>query len=154
METKNILDSEYGENIVINEDSKTYLLESAKWFRFLGIVGFVMVGLIVLIGIFASISLSMISPEMDALGIPSFVVGLYYIVIAIIYFFPCLYMVRFARNMNTGLVNSSQEYVTEGFRTLKVLYRFWGIVTIIALGFVALSFVVGIIFGVAAGSGF
>jgi hypothetical protein len=154
METKNILDSEYGENIAINEDSKTYLLESAKWFRFLGIVGYVMVGFIMLAGIFASVSLSMLSPELATLGVPPFLIGLYYFVIAIIYFFPCMYMVRFAKNMKTGLVNASQEYVTEGFRTLKVLYRFWGIVTVIALGVMALSFVGGIIFGITASSGF
>ena len=130
---------------------KSYLAETAKWGRFLSILGFILCGLIVLIGIFAGSIFSMFGSAtiggespIGASGFASVMVVLY-ILIALLYFFPCLYLFRFSNKMKTALYGNSQEDLTESFQNLKSLFKFVGILTIIILAIYALIFFIGIL---------
>jgi len=49
----NVLDNNlHGSSLSIDAQSRDYLVEASKWAKFLAIVGFVMLGLIVALGIF------------------------------------------------------------------------------------------------------
>jgi hypothetical protein len=47
--------------------------------------------------------------------------------------------------MKMALQGNNQELLNRSFQNLKILYRYWGILTIIALIFVGLSFVIAIL---------
>lgn len=110
----------------IDSVSRDHLTEASRWARFLAIVGFVICGLVVIIGIFAkSIFSSMLGQMgeselqgMDMNGIGS-ILAVLYIGIALLYFFPCLFLFRFANYMKAALISGEQETINKSFQNLK-----------------------------------
>ena len=77
-------------DLQVDHSSSAYLKETAKWAKFLAIVGFIVCALVVLAGIFAGSIFASLNPY-GAYG-GGFGVGMaiYCILIALLYFFPCL----------------------------------------------------------------
>jgi len=146
--------------LTIDNTSRSHLNEAARWARFLAIVGFVLVGIIAIVAIFGGSYLSRAfsnsgsgtSPFGDAYS-SGFTIGiiLYYLVIALLIFFAYLFLYRFAVNIKTALNSNEQDILNKGFQNLKILFRYWGILTIIGLCFFAFAFIVAIIIGSSAG---
>ena len=80
------------------------------------------------------------------------VMAFYYIVIALIYFFPCLFLFRFATKMKVALASNDQETLNTSFQNLKATFRYMGIVTIVMLVFFLLAFLVAFLGVMTAGS--
>lgn len=136
-------------SLSIDPVTKAHLSEAAKWARFLAILGMIFLVLIILAGVFGSTMLfsSMSGFEGDSTGMAAYGSGIvagYMIVIAVIYFFPLLFTLRFANNARTALNTNNQQALNTAFQNLKACFRFIGILTIIGLVFVA----IGLIFGV------
>lgn len=135
----------------ITPEIKLFLKETAKWAKFLSIVGFVMIGLFVILAVFMSIFMgSMLStmPEAGLMGaMGGGIFGFIYIVMAIIYFFPVLYMYRFATKMKIALNTNDQNFLTTSFENLKSCYKFMGIFIAIFLAFYALGFILIFVLG-------
>jgi len=72
-------------------------------------------------------------------------VSVFYILMALLYFFPCLYLFNFASKMQIALRNNDQDHLNESFKNLKSTFRFVGILTIVSLGLGLLVFVLGMI---------
>ena len=131
--------------------AKTHLMETAKWARFLAIVGFVFIFLFIVIGIISSIALSRYSDTYDggfrqrgfanSLGAGT---AFSYIIIAIISFFPLLFMLRFANAMKKAIETDDQQLLNSSFLNLKVYFRYLGIITIIAMVLMLLSVFIAI----------
>jgi hypothetical protein len=147
--------------INVDQTGKTHLAEAARWAKFLSIMGFIMCGLIVLIGIFFGSFFSMFSSRYggnsyDDLPASSSGLGaamaVYYVVIALIYFFPFLFLFRFATKMKAALGSGDQEVLNTSFQNLKASFRFVGVLTIIGLAFFVLALVIGML-GFATGGG-
>jgi hypothetical protein len=130
----------------IDETSKTQLMEAARWARFLAIVGFVVCALVVLAGIFAGSVLQQMmgrfgendlgTVNMQGVGA---MISVVYIGIAILYFFPCLYLYRFANGMKTAFSTYEQDHLNKSFQNLKIMFRYLGILTIIVICLYAFS---------------
>ncbi|SHM52340.1 hypothetical protein SAMN04488057_10213 [Cyclobacterium lianum] len=116
---------------------KNYLLETCKWAKFLAIVGYVGIGLIILMAFVVTIGVSFfdtgIDKAFDMRGI-----GLMYLVIAVVYFFPVNYLYRFSKHLKTGLIANDEGTISTGFENLKSLFKFMGIFTIVMLSLYAL----------------
>ena len=120
------------------------LSETAKWAKFLAVVGFVLTGLIVLMAIFAGSIISSLLKTGDAAAvaaISSGAISVMYLIAAAIYFFMSLYLYRFAVNMKIALSSVSQENLNSSFQNLKSVYKIMGIITIIYLAMIALVFI-------------
>jgi len=128
--------------------ASAYLGETARWAKFLAIVGFIFCGLLALFALFAG---SIFSAAMRGFGGGGIAFGggavltVVYLLLALLYFFPCLYLFRFASKMQVALGNNDQQQLSESFKNLKSCYRFMGILMIIILGFYALVLIVTII---------
>ncbi len=117
------------------------LLASARWGKFLAIVGFISCVLMLL----GALVFSMSTPSSRAYSNPYNTTALImtvYIVLAILFFVPCLFLYRFSVKMIDASKNSSQESLETAFGNLKALFRFMGIITIITLIFYALAILV------------
>ena len=131
----------------IDNGNIPYLAEAAKWGKFLSILGFIFCALIILMRLFAGTLMSTMFSQFET-QTPGFgavsgtVFMIYYILIAILYFFPCLFLFNFSSKMQTAIRNNDQIYLNNSFRNLKSLFKFWGILTIIGL----CIFVIAIIF--------
>jgi len=142
-------------SLSIDPVTKAHLSEAAKWARFLAILGMIFLVLMILMGLFGSTMLfsSMNNLEGDASGMAAYGSGIfagYMIVIAVIYFFPLLFTLRFANNARTALNTNNQQALNTAFQNLKACFRFIGILTIIGLVFMA----IGLIFGVMSAAAF
>ncbi len=126
-----------------------YLEEAAKWAKFLAILGFIFCALIIIVAVFAGplISTAFSQLESEASGIGAMsgtVIIIYYALIALLYFFPCLYLFNFASKMQAAIRNNDQIYLNTSLKNLKSFFKFWGILTVI---FLCIA-VIGIIFAV------
>jgi hypothetical protein len=144
-------------DLQIDHQSNSYLGEAAKWGKFLAIMGFIFCGLLIIIALFAGTMMaSMMSgfgggSEATASAVGGGVITFVYIVFALIYFFPCLYLYNFSSKMQVALRANQQESLNTSFRNLKSCFKFMGILMIIMLAFWALGIVVAIGAGIAAG---
>ena len=136
----------------IDETSKVHLAEAAKWARFLAIIGFIVCSLVVIVGIFAgSIFSSFTRGYGDEFGGASRLgsglgafMTILYIGIAILYFFPCLFLFRFANLMKVALSTNEQGTLNSSFQNLKKMFRYVGILTIVLLSIYAILFLLAI----------
>jgi len=121
----------------ITNSIRENLLVTAKWARFLAIMGFIFTGIF---GIFALVILiSALSS-----GVPFFIgMGLGYLIAAIIMIFPGLYLIRFAVSIEKGLRSNKQGEFDYGIQSLKSLFKFIGIYTIVILSLYILAIIVG-----------
>ena len=125
-----------------------YLAEAAKWAKFLAIIGFITCAFIIVIAFFAGTYMAAIIAQfqlqsavnMGAISGTLFTV--YYLLLALLYFFPCFYLFSFASKTQTAIRNNDQVYINDSFKNLKSFFKFWGILTVI---FLCIA-VIGIIF--------
>ena len=123
--------------------------ETAKWARFLSIVGFIFIGLYVLLALMMFAmggAMDAASENMDGMGgmgmmgaVGGAAMGVIYLICALIYFFPILYLYRFASNTLSALDSNNTDQLTNGLENLKSHYKFMGILMCIALIFIALG---------------
>ncbi len=138
------IDQSLDGNNVLNETAKEYLKETAKWTRFLAILGFIGIGLMVFGGLSMGVFGSMASSEFNALPFPSFVFTLIYLGVAALYYFPVSYLWKFSNKMREALAGNNEDDYTSAFENLKSHYKFIGILAAIVMGLYALMFVFGI----------
>lgn len=126
-------------SLVINEEINEYLSETSRWANFLAIVGYVGMGLLMVIAIVMMVGLSRMG-DMVGSRIPAGLMGFIYIIFAVIYYFPVSYLHKFSREMKQGLSSKDMNSVSFGFQNLKSLFKFLGIFTIVILSVYALIF--------------
>lgn len=138
-------------DLVIPRTSLYLLMETAKWGKFLSIAGFVGVGLILILAFGFGFIFDRMDPEV-AQNVPFLTNGLLpgiYILMALLYFFPCLYLFKFSQKIKSAVLSRDQTQLVEALTHQKSLYKFIGIFTLIVLCFYAVIFlflVVGALF--------
>jgi hypothetical protein len=140
--------------LILTEEAQYYLQKAGEWAYFLGIIGFILSGLILLIALFIGTILSAISqfqPNNSGMN-PAAMGGMLTVVyglIAVFYFFFSLYIYQFGNRIKKGIVFSNTEEITLALSKLKSFFKLWGISTIVIMGLYALIIVFAIIGGAA-----
>jgi hypothetical protein len=136
-------------DLQLDQTSINYLNEASRWSRFLSILGFIYCGLIVLLGIFFGSVMSRLpgmygdNSAMQMMGSGAF--GFIFFCIALIMFFPALFLYNFSTKIRRAFRNNDQPVLSESFKNLKSFFKFYGIIAIIGLSFYALAIVAAII---------
>lgn len=135
--------------------SQASLSETARWGKFLSIMGFIFMGLLVIEALFIGTIMSTLTNSLPGYqsGIPGVFMTIFILLIAAIWFVPNLYLYKFSTQIKRALQSSDQEQLTQAFASQKTLFKFIGIVTIIYLGIIALTIVGALIFGIFAAMG-
>lgn len=135
-------------DLQVDQQTRGYLNETARWAKFLSVIGFIMCAILVIIGLSAGTILSTLGSASSELGgmfaMGSMFFAVIYILIALLYFFPCLYLYRFGAKMKIALAAHDQQRMNESFKNLKSCFRYMGILTIIVLAFYVLALLLGI----------
>jgi hypothetical protein len=126
-------------NMKINE----YLFEAAKWGKFLAIVGYVMMGLLVVLAFVMMFGVSLLSKAAGT-GFPMIMIGMVYLVLAGLYFIPVTYLYKFSVQMKQAVESQDEGLYTTGFENLKSLFKFMGIFTIVMLSLYALALLIAV----------
>jgi hypothetical protein len=129
----------------VDQQGISYLSETARWAKFLSIVGFVICGLMLVAALFAGSLMASFSrfgrgdAMQGAMGMGGAFFSLIYIVITLLCFFPCLYLYNFSGKLQHALSNNDQTSLNISFSHLKSCLKFIGILTIVILSFYALA---------------
>lgn len=139
----------------LNDLAISALRESGKWSMFLAIVGFIFIGLFVLLGIFMSAVMSAIPATTDPYGgamgtnpimaMKSYF-GIFYIVMALLYFFPVYYLYNYAKGIKDALASGNENVLATALVNLKSHHKFLGIMMIVIISIYILVFVGAILF--------
>ena len=136
---------ENGENLVIDWRSKEFLKETAKWTKFLAILGFVGIGLMVLGSLVMLFAPSSLMSNGDFPFGGKIFMMLLYLAFAVLYYFPISYLYQFSENTKKAIENNDNNAIRDAFEFLKSHYKFMGILTIILLAFYAIILFIGLI---------
>ncbi len=136
--------------LVLTKADKNNLIQTAKWGKFLSIVGFVMTGLI-LIGGLTFIVGGVAGEDLGIYAGMGGVMGFFYILIALVYIFPSYYLNRFSMQIKNGIQSNNETQCTEAYGNLKKLFVFMGILTIVGVGLYALAIIFMVLGGLMGG---
>ena len=142
---ENNLHVENGENLVIDWRSKEFLKETAKWTKFLAILGFVGIGFMVLGSLVMLFAPSSLMSNGDFPFGGKIFMMLLYLAFAVLYYFPISYLYQFSENTKKAIENNDNNAIRDAFEFLKSHYKFMGILTIILLAFYAIIIFIGLI---------
>lgn len=116
------------------------LHDTAKWARVLAILGFILSGFVLVFGLFMQQILK--SPGIEErttdVGFSGFAIVVYAFV-ALVYFFPSLYLYTFAGRMQQGVEQRNRQLVHKAVNKLKILFKFMAIMLVLFLLFFGLS---------------
>ena len=140
-------------NVVLLEEAQYYLQKSGEWARFLGIVGFVGSSLLLIaaffIGsIFSAMSVYQATPYPAGFG---GMMGFFYVLMAVFYFFFSLYLFQFGNKIKTGIAYGDPIQISAALSKLKSFFKMLGITTIVIISIYVLI-IVAVIIGVSMGA--
>lgn len=136
--------------LIIDDFGQQQLVYGSRWAKFLAIFAIVCCGLMVLAGFV----LCLIPTASRGVGMESLpyrkpvlsygFLGCVYFIIAILYFFPSLYLLQFAQKIKSALLTHDQDTLNVAFQKLKMMFRYSGImvITLISLYLVIIIFAV------------
>lgn len=134
-------------SVGMNDYMKGFILEISKWAKFLSIIGFIGIGLMVLAAIVMMVAGATLSSFSNNYGddyssnpVGAGLIGILYIIMAVLYFFPVYYLFKSAVGLKNGIINNDEVTLTDGFQNLKSHYKFIGIMMIIIISLYALLF--------------
>lgn len=140
------------ETLIVTEDIRSYIYETAKWAKFLSIIGFVFCVLIVICAFFmpsvisamttmgGQTPLSMVAPA---------AITVTYLFIALLYFYPSLMLFKYADSAKKAVLFMDQQNLVVAMSKMKSFFKFWGVFTIAILSI----YIIGILFAVVASIG-
>ena len=127
----------------LNDQSKNYLLEIARWATILSVIGFIVIGLLVIVSFSAGAILAE-SPYSE-LGISPQILSITYLIIAGVYFIPIFFLYQFGTKTKNAIDNNNTDLLTFGLKKLNSHYKFIGIVMIIIFGINILAVLIGML---------
>jgi hypothetical protein len=138
--------------IEIGQQSLGYLDTTRKWTMFFSILGFVVIGILLVVGLVAGSFLTSFTSKMSGMegmegssvagGIASIFVFIFILIFAVIYFFPLFFLFRFSRHTKNAVANLDAQQLELGFKNLKSYWKYIGILTIIVLSIYLLILII------------
>ena len=133
------------EELKLTSAAKRFLSETASWGKFIAILGFVGIGIMVLFAVFAG-SIFDSLPQAQTMPFDfGFAMSGVYLVLALLYVFPALYLFQFSTKMKKALQNKDDEVLATAFEKLKSHYKFIGVFSIIMISLYVLGIVAAIV---------
>jgi len=127
----------------VSENMLDSLKATRPWVKFLAILGFIVCGLMALAALAFLGGASRMPGPMAGFG-P--VMGVVYLLLVLLYFFPCLYLYRYAGAI-ARIPAAGQGAMEEALARQKSFWKFIGILTAVILGLELLAIVGAIAFG-------
>ena len=138
------------ETLMITEDIRSYIYDTAKWTRFLAVVGFVFSAFMA-ISAFSSnaiiSSVAALDPANPMVQLGSGGLMVMFLIFALLYFYPSLMLFNFASAAKNAVLYADQEGLGIAMSKLKSFFKFWGVLMMTLILFYLFAFVLSIIAG-------
>jgi len=131
-------------DLQIDNEGSSYLFEIAKWAKLFGILGLIGGVIIILAGLMTAFLSSSLNSFAGLRGFGP-VIGIFSVLISIVYLYSSWLLLKFATTMPTGLKKNDQLLVNEALKNLKIFFRFLGILSLVIIGVYAALFIIGLI---------
>lgn len=140
------------EHLNISEQASNYLKQTGKWSKFLGILGFILTGLIVTIGVFFGSIMSLIPATNSTMPIDGMgsIISILYVLMGALYFMPSWYLYSFSKKITLALENKDEIELDNALKNQKSFFKFWGVCTIVVLILYPVMIIGMLIFGLSA----
>jgi hypothetical protein len=152
--TESILPVEPQPDMIITAEAKYFLHTAGRWASFLGVLGFIGTGFVVIIALFIGTIFSYIGRlNPAAAAMPAGVGGIFtfiYLLVAVFYFFMSYYIYQFGVAIKNGTTFNDPILATKAFKNLKSHFKLIGITAIVFISIYLLALVIGIIVAIAA----
>jgi hypothetical protein len=129
-------ETEQAPGLIVTEDMRSYIYETAKWANFLAIVGFIISALMVLFAFSAGATMGT-NPGLAALFksqvLSPAVFTFFMLLYALAIFYPSLLMFRYAGRAKLGVLYTEQDSLSEAMAIMKSLFKYYGILVIIVI---------------------
>lgn len=132
----------------VDEEARAHLLETARWTKFIAIVGFIILGLLILVGMLMGLGLSVASRMYDTTNLGSTfgtAMMVVYLVLSLLYFFPILYLYKFSVLIKPAIQSGNQQQFNLALNYQKRMYKFIGIMLLVVFGLYAVMIIAGIL---------
>jgi hypothetical protein len=126
----------------LTDQAKKYLLEAAKWANFIAIVGFIAIGLLIIMS-FSIGSIMANLPEGSLGGLSPKFFSFFYLIAAGIYFIPVFFLFQFGQKTKQALLEDDHNLLTFGLKKLRSHYKFVGVLFIIFISLYLLLIIFG-----------
>lgn len=130
--------------IGLTEEAINHLEKISKWASVLSILGFIYFALIILLGFISAFVTSPLGGKSGMGGAPSVLIAILYLLIALIYFFPILYLYKFSVYAKQSLRISSTPEFTVALKYLRNHYSYIGVLAIVAIALVVFGIVIAV----------
>lgn len=117
------------------------LLEARKWAHLIAIIGFIGLGLVVIVGLLAGVLFSTLMGGSD-LPFSAGIIGLIYVGMAVVYIFPLLYLYRFAKSAQKAVLYQNSNELNVAIKNLRSHYQYMGILMLVIIAIYFLVIVV------------
>ena len=114
----------------LSEQAKKYLLEASKWANFIAIVGFIAIGLLIIMSFSIGTILANL-PEGSLGGLSPRFFSFFYLIAAGVYFIPVFFLFQFGQKTKQALMQDDHNLLTFGLKKLRSHYKFIGILFIV-----------------------
>lgn len=141
--------------IEIGHESLGYLDTTRKWTMFFSILGFVAIGLMLILSLVAGSFLGSLTRGMSGMegmegmetaravgGFASIMMFVVILIFAVIYFFPLLFLFRFSKHAKNAVANCDASELNLALKNLKSYWKYIGILVIIVLAIYIIVFLI------------
>lgn len=128
----------------LDETAQAHLLETARWTKFLGICYTILMVLCLVYFIFIAMYIGQFAgANNDIAGMTTMAMTIGSLFSVGLCIYPIYALLKFSSVMKKGIQMNNQELINDGFRYQKTMYRYLGILTIISLFLILISFILG-----------
>lgn len=157
MENHEILDSGFASSaeLSLSSAAKDYLLQTAKWAKFLAIISILFAVLIIVFGLAFSTIMNFFMKFSPAAGMnsgaaypqtASVAIAVIYGLLGLVMLYPGVRLFQFAIQSKNAIDSNDNLGIEIGLKRLRSVFRFYGIFTIIMLAVYALA-ILGMLVG-------
>lgn len=116
--------------IEIEQETLKHLNTTRKWAMFLAIIGFIFLGLVIIVGALAGTFLTAFSSGAKTIGISDSLMFVPILIVSIVYFFPILFLFRFSKHSSHAIQNLDKQAFNKAIKNLKYYFVYVGVIII------------------------
>lgn len=132
--------------LLLSEKALGYLNTTRKWTKFLAILSFIGLGILLLLGMGFIFGGFFLGSDNES-PFPLVFLGLVYLILVAVNIIPSWYLFSFSKNLDKMQNYRDSLKVEEAFRNLMAYYRFMGIMTIVVFGIYLIFMIIALIVG-------
>jgi hypothetical protein len=128
---------------VLNDTALFYLKSVSPWLRFLGIINYIVCGLMAAGGLIVLIAEPLLA-NLGMGGEMGFLIGISYLLSSLAMFFPAHFMYSFGSRIRDYFLSGAEEEIAFAFKYNKSYWKYCGVITIIILALTPIGISVAI----------